>query len=168
MPHMETACWVWTAGKAEGYGVLRVNGKNMGAHRFSWEIHYGPIPQGLWVLHRCDNRSCPRPDHLFVGTCADNEADKKAKGRQAKGERQGTYTHPESRSRGSRNGAHTRPENRPRGERHGGAKLTESDIIQIRQEYKNGNANQYELAALFGVKQSQIWQIIHYKSWKHI
>lgn len=77
-------CWLWTAGvSGPGYGSF---GRET-THRYSWQLHYGPIPDGLGVLHRCDEKLCVRPDHLFLGTFAENMADKLSKGRQAKGER---------------------------------------------------------------------------------
>jgi hypothetical protein len=75
-------CWEWTGGTAVGYGSFGINRRTMvGAHRFSWELHFGPIPPGLYVLHHCDNRLCVRPDHLFVGTARDNTMDMVRKGR---------------------------------------------------------------------------------------
>jgi hypothetical protein len=70
-------CWTWTGYVGNvGYGVFRPSAKQRtGAHRMSWVIHYGPIPEGLYVLHRCDNRVCVRPDHLFLGTVWDNRKD---------------------------------------------------------------------------------------------
>ena len=80
-------CWPWRgARQQQGYGQLRVGRKGpvISAHRLSWELHNGPIPEGLWVLHHCDNPPCVNPDHLFIGTQADNMAYMIAKGRKAK------------------------------------------------------------------------------------
>lgn len=82
-------CWPWLAATMAGYGVIRETypGRQMlRAHRVSWEAHNGPIPEDLLVCHHCDNPICCNPDHLFLGTCADNHADRDAKGRQARGE----------------------------------------------------------------------------------
>lgn len=86
-------CWVWTGCRSHDYGLMGANKARILAHRFSWELHYGPIPNGLGVLHRCDNPPCVRPDHLFLGTFEDNMKDKIAKGRQARGWRKHKDTH---------------------------------------------------------------------------
>lgn len=88
------SCWLWRgAMTASGYGSIawgrRGDLSSVGAHRFSYEMHVGPVPDGLWVLHRCDVRACVRPDHLFLGTCQDNHDDCHAKDRHNRGERNG-------------------------------------------------------------------------------
>jgi len=82
-------CWAWAGGCDHGgYGRIKAAGerRNLAAHRVAWEFRYGPIPGGLCVLHRCDNPGCVNPEHLFLGTVADNNRDKKEKGRSTRGE----------------------------------------------------------------------------------
>ena len=75
-------CWNWTASLRNGYGVISVNGKNISAHRISWELHNNrDIPEGMVICHTCDNRKCVNPNHLFLGTQSDNMKDCSAKGR---------------------------------------------------------------------------------------
>jgi hypothetical protein len=81
-------CWPWTGSLRDGYGRIhmpRLNPeekfRHERTHRIAWRLSNGPIPDGLFVLHRCDNRACCRPSHLFLGTCQDNMADMFAKGR---------------------------------------------------------------------------------------
>lgn len=79
-----TGCFVWISAINEwGYGRFELNGKNMHAHRIAWTLIRGPIPNGLQVLHSCDSPPCCNVDHLFLGTNADNTADKVSKGRQS-------------------------------------------------------------------------------------
>lgn len=75
-------CWLWTKGVTrDGYGRFKHEGTTRRAHRVSWELTHGPIPNDLWVLHKCDNGLCVRPDHLFLGTAKDNTQDMIQKGR---------------------------------------------------------------------------------------
>jgi hypothetical protein len=81
-------CWEWQAGTRKGYGVIRVDGHDVQAHRISWELHHGrPVPNGMLVLHECDNKKCVNPGHLFLGTHKENMDDRDTKGRQVQGER---------------------------------------------------------------------------------
>lgn len=74
-------CWVWKAACRKGYGAFKFEGKVYDTHRFSYILHFGDIGPGLAVCHRCDNPLCIRPDHLFLGTIADNNLDMHVKGR---------------------------------------------------------------------------------------
>ena len=117
-------CWVWTASlRNKGYGafVYCRNGEVVQgrAHRFSWELHFGPIPTDMCVLHRCDNPSCVRPSHLFLGTKRDNNIDMVSKGRHVPG---GTY----------RKGRYVR------GRRHWNCRLTERQVSGIRTDRAAG------------------------------
>jgi hypothetical protein len=77
----QSGCWEFSQRSTKGYGLIRFGGRKRGAHRLSYETWVGPIPDGLFVLHRCDNRRCINPDHLFLGTARDNAVDMVRKGR---------------------------------------------------------------------------------------
>lgn len=178
------ACWVWTRSKHTfGYGKIGINYKTFGTHCVAWELTYGPIPDGQWVLHKCDNPPCVRPDHLFLGTQADNMADRDAKHRLPTGDAHWSRRNPERVARGLRSGKYTKPEATPRGERHGLRKhpelaargerankstLTEQDVRDIRRLYAERQANMYELAARYGISRPAVGYIIKRKTWQHV
>lgn len=144
-------CWFWLANKHPllGYGFITVNKKLRTAHRYSYTINIGEIPKGLCVLHKCDNRSCVNPNHLFLGTNADNSADMVAKNRQTSGVRSGRYTKPERTAKGE--GCHLH-------------KLTEKQVLEIRES----GLRKKELALLYNVHEDTIRYILNRKIWKHI
>ena len=88
IPVPESGCWLWS-GRLRGsvYGGVDVNGKCKSAHRVAYELAFGPIPEGMFVCHKCDVPICVNPAHLFVGTPKQNSEDMTAKQRQARGER---------------------------------------------------------------------------------
>ena len=138
-------CWLWTAHKnTEGYGRFLYNGSKGYAHRFSYESYVGEIPyhnsaHGMCVLHKCDIPACVNPDHLFLGTNADNVADRMRKGR---------------------NGFISME-----GSKNGNAKLTESDIPIIRQRLANGET-QKKIASDYNVSGTLISMIHRGLIWK--
>lgn len=114
--------------------------KTWRAHRVAWEFTYGSIPDGMRILHRCDNPACVRPSHLFLGTDADNTVDAFSKGRRKS----------------------------PAGERHYLSKLTDSDIKEIRSLAGKRGITQRQLAARYGVCYQLISLIVKRHRWKHI
>jgi hypothetical protein len=132
-------CWLWIAGKfSRGYGAYGNDKKVVQAHRYSWEHHFGKIPNGLNVLHKCDVRNCVNPSHLFIGTQLENNADRDSKGRTARGIKQGS------------------------------SKLTKSQVDDIRNTYKpwtRGEFSQKALAKKYGVSQTNIGFIVNQKQW---
>lgn len=137
-------CWLWQAATNSGslYGVIRFNGKTITAHRISWRLHFGEIPKGLWVLHKCDVRQCVNPAHLFLGNNQDNMNDMVKKGRSRLSVRNRNY----------------------KGEKHPRAKFTNKQIIEIR----NSSLKQTELAKRFKTSQAHISRIKLCISWSHI
>jgi hypothetical protein len=123
---------------AGGYVRKRMGGVNTNAHRVAYMEHFGPIPEGKVVMHTCDNPACVNPEHLKVGTQADNIADKVKKGRQAKGTLIGS------------------------------AKLNEKQVSEIRDLYAKGGETHQSLAKVFGVSRSLITAILNRKWWAHV
>ena len=142
IPVTESGCWLWTASVgSHGYGQLNIDGKPILAHRYSYEAHIGPIPEGngyhgACVLHRCDVPSCVNPAHLFIGSNNDNIKDMVKKGRH------GTL----------------------KGEASGRAKITEADVIAILAD----NRRPEEIEVDYPVKAQQIRLIKRGASWSHV
>jgi hypothetical protein len=150
-------CWLKDGPVTSRYGKFRFGKKDIPTHRFSWELHYGPIPSGLFVLHACDFKPCLRPTHLFLGTQADNMADKTSKGRQARGATHGSRLHPERFTGG------TPPHYS--GEAHSQAKLTAADIVTIRQRHANEGVGCRRLAREYGVHRDTIGNVLAGRTW---
>lgn len=162
-------CWVWKGGRSpSGYGMFTVKRRNTRAHRVSYMIAHGPIPDGMCVLHRCDNPPCINPKHLFLGTDLDNVRDRDAKGRTATGERNGFRKHPEIVPRGDSHPFRLNPGLHVRGERAPSAKLKEAQVREIRRLHQETGIGKKKLAQMFGVSKPTITSIIRGKTWQHI
>lgn len=141
---LKTKCWVWTAFKNKlGYGHFKAKGFSPYAHRASWEINIGPIPVGMLVCHKCDNPSCIRPDHLFIGTNADNKRDCVSKDRHYKGGNPPHFF----------------------GEEHPNHVLTEKEVLEIKSKYIKKYGSCTALAREYGVDRSCIYLIVTGKNW---
>ncbi len=137
-------CWIWLGARnKKGYGHLRRKEKDFHAHKYSWILFNGDVPKGICVCHRCDNRACVNPDHLFLGTILDNNRDMWRKGR------------------GVSNLSLLS------GEEATFVKLDNKSVLKIRKLYNDG-LTQKEIAKIFGVVQSTISYVIRRARWGHI
>lgn len=140
-------CWEWQGGRnPEGYGRFWDGQRAEYAHRFSWALTHGDIPDGMLILHRCDNPPCVNPDHLFIGDQTVNLLDMSAKGRHL---------------------AHTKPQRMPRGESHGMHKLTEEAVKDIRAARRTRTIV-LDLAQKYGVSVGAIRGVRGRVSWRHV
>lgn len=130
----KTGCIEWQNAKSEGYGSIFFNSKTVRTHCVSYILNIGDIPNGLFVCHHCDNKPCINPKHLFLGTQANNIQDAISKGRMLLGEKNGQ------------------------------AKLTEKDIISIRQM----DGFHREIAKMFGVSRGCISHVKRRSTWRHV
>lgn len=133
-----SGCWNWIGATVNGYGSLTRRSKRERANRLAWEFARGPIPKGIQVLHECDNRLCINPDHLFLGTIADNMAHASLHGR---------VSH---------------------GDTHYGAVLTEEDVIGLRDLYSTGTMSHKQIADMCGLNHMTVYDAITRRTWKHV
>ncbi len=180
-------CWEWTASLNDGgYGRFYVSLgeiKESRAHRFSWMLANDSfIPDSLQINHRCDNRKCVNPAHLYAGTALQNSQDARERGRLATGDKHRSRTHPESIMRGDNHPNRVRPERMARGASHGlrkhpeavhrgsghyAAKIDESDVNFI-QHWLSKGYRQWEIAQAFKVSQGTVSNINLGKGWCHV
>lgn len=133
-------CWLWKGCTSRGYGVLRASSprRQLFAHRLSYEMHVGPVAKGLFVCHHCDNRACVNPEHLFLGTNAENTQDKVNKGRQVKGAQVNT------------------------------SKLTAAEVREMRRLNSEEGVPRSRLVQIYGVTRHTVHMILHRKTWSHV
>jgi hypothetical protein len=136
----EAGCWAWTGLKSvDGYGELSHKCLTYRAHRVSWALHFGEIPNKMSVLHKCDNRECTNPDHLFIGTQLDNMRDCAAKGRISV----------------------------LMGESNPSAKINQFIAEEIRLIHSSGSTSISKIASMYGIGRTTVRRILNYESWNN-
>lgn len=140
IPEPFSGCWLWSYGTGTGYGWFTYRNASSSAHRASWALYKGPIPDGAWVLHECDTPLCVNPNHLRLGSALDNSRDMIAKGR------------------------HRSVPPRLCGVQAGMAKLDDDSVKTIRAS----NRPLRELARYFKVDPKSIWNVKTLKTWRHV
>lgn len=134
------SCWEWQGRRhARGYGTIKDGGKLRLAHRVSWEIHFGPIPEGMCVCHKCDNPPCINPSHFFLGTNQENTADRVAKGRSG----------------------------RTQGEANHQAKINNSIVLDIF-IFRGDGFGSKEIAEALCIRRAMVNDVLSRRRWKHV
>lgn len=148
-PVLKTACWLWTGAKvSSGYGefhLRRGKNKDIQAHVYSYELAFGEVPTGLYVLHKCDVKLCVSPAHLFSGTQKENIQDMHAKGRQATGEQKARV-----------------------GEKHGLARTTTEEVLAMRKLFDSGETVSQILKQYPNSTYGTIYAAVTRRTWKHL
>lgn len=177
-------CWEWTAYlRKNGYGEMRFEGGARKAHRVSWRVNCGSIPDGGAILHKCDNPKCVNPNHLLIGTQVENMRDARIKGRFASGDRSPSRLYPEKMMRGDNHYAKLHPEKLARGDRHGSkthpervvrgeqcklSKLTSEIVLEIRRRHAKGGITHQRIADDLGLRRENVSHVIRRNTWKHV
>lgn len=149
-------CWLWTAStNNDGYGTAWLRKKPFAPHRMSYQMHHGPIGEGLCVMHSCDTRNCVNPSHLKLGTHQDNMSDMSEKGRVVAHSGASHYTalHPEKIQRGTSKAI---------------AKLTNERVREMRGIYASGGITYAELGARFSVSKTAAMLAVKRRTWGHV